>query len=181
MNIWKILSSRERVETLEFILEREIIGVEEVATSLRRSKGFVSQFLKLLEEEGILRRQRRKYVVLHKAPEVRAIKIMLNIVKLQKLLVKHRKEWMTSLGVYGSYSKGENLEDSDIDIWIRVEKHPGELEVARIEKDLSNELGKPVHILMLTPERITQLRENDPVFYCELANSFVLWGEGVEF
>ncbi len=55
MNIWKILSSRERVETLEYILEREVVGVEEVATSLKRSKGFVSQFLRLLEEEGILK------------------------------------------------------------------------------------------------------------------------------
>ncbi|AGK61324.1 putative nucleotidyltransferase [Archaeoglobus sulfaticallidus PM70-1] len=181
MNIWKILSSRERIETLEFILEREAVGVEEVATSLRRSKGFVSQFLRLLEEEGILRKQKRKYAVLHEAPEVRAIKIMLNITKLQTSLVKHREEWIVSLGVYGSFSKGENREDSDIDIWIRVDSHPGEKEVARIERELSNELGKRVHILILTPERIARLRENDPIFYCELANSFVMWGEGVGF
>ena len=181
MNIWKILSSRERLETLELILERDIISVEEVATSLRRSKGFVSQFLRLLEEEGILRKRKRKYAALQEAPEVRAIKIMLNITKLQTLLVKHRKEWMVSLGVYGSFSKGTNRQDSDIDIWIRVENHPGEKEVARIEKDLSNEIGKQVHILILTPERIARIRESDPVFYCELANSFVMWGEGVGF
>lgn len=59
MNVWKILSSRERVETLEYILEREVVGVEEVAASLKRSKGFVSQFLRLLEEEGILKKQKR--------------------------------------------------------------------------------------------------------------------------
>lgn len=181
MNIWKILSSKERVETLEYILEKEVVGVEEVATSLKRSKGFVSQFLRLLEEEGILKKQKRKYAVLHEAPEVRAIKIMLNMIKLQTSLAKHRKEWMVSLGVYGSYSEGTNREDSDVDIWIRVEKHPGEKEVARVEKDISNELGKQVHILILTPERIARLRENDPIFYCELVNSFLMWGEGVGF
>ncbi|WP_346297599.1 nucleotidyltransferase domain-containing protein [Geoglobus acetivorans] len=176
MNIWKILSSKERVETLEFILEREVVGVEEVATSLKRSKGFVSQFLRLLEMEGVLKRQKRKYVVLHEAPEVRAIKIMLNITKLQTSLVKHRREWMVSLGVYGSYSKGTNREDSDIDIWIRVEKHPGEKEIARVEKDLAKEIGKPVHLLILTPEKIARIKENDPIFYCELVNSLCYMG-----
>ncbi len=181
MNLWKILSSKERVETLEFILEKEMVGVEELSTSLKRSKGFVSQFLRLLEEEGTLKKQKRKYFVLHEAPEVRAIKIMLNIIKLQKSLVKHRKEWMVSVGVYGSFSKGTNREDSDIDVWIRVEKRPGEREVAVIERELSEELGKPVHILILTPERIERLKKDDPIFYCELASSFVMWGEGVGF
>lgn len=166
---------------MEYILEKEVVGVEEVATSLKRSKGFVSQFLRLLEEEGILKKQRRKYVVLHEALKVRAIKIMLNMIKLQTSLIKHRKEWMKSVGVYGSYSKGTNREDSDIDIWIRVEKHPGEKEIARVEKDLAKEIGKPVHLLILTPEKIARIKESDPVFYCELINSFVMWGEGVGF
>ncbi len=181
MNIWRILSSKERVETLEFILEKEVIGVEEVATSLKRSKGFVSQFLRLLEKEGILKKQRRKYFVLHEAPEVRAIKIMLNMIKLQKSLVKRRKEWMVSVGIYGSFSKGTNREDSDVDVWIRVEKRPEEREIAAIERELSEELEKPVHILILTPERIERIKKDDPVFYCELVNSFVIWGEGVGF
>lgn len=181
MNIWRIFSSKERAETLEYILEREVVGVEDVTSSLNRSKGFVSQFLRLLEEEGILRREKRKYVILHESPEVRAIKLMLNMIKLRSSLVKHRKEWMKSLGVYGSYSKGTNRENSDVDIWIRVEKYPEEKEVARVERELSDELGKHVHFLILTPERIERLREKDPVFYCELANSFVMWGDGIGF
>ncbi len=174
------MSSKERVETLTFILERETVGVEETATLLGRSKGFVSQFFSLLEEEGILKKTGRRYRVL-KSPKVRAIKILLNIARITEVLEKHRKDWMVSVGIYGSFAKGENTEDSDLDIWIAVDEYPEEREIARVEREFSEEIGKQTHLLILTKERIDRLRKEDPVFYCELINSFVIWGEGLEF
>jgi len=63
---------------------------------------------------------------------------------------------------------------------LKVSKHPGEKEIARIERELSDELGKRVHILVLTPERLERLKKDDFVFYCELKHSVVIWGEGIE-
>lgn len=181
MNLWIILSSRERVDTLSHILEKETVGVEETAKSLGRSKGFVSQFFSLLEEEEILKKSGRRYEVLHSLPIVKAIKTLLNVIKLYSVLIKHRRGWMESIGIYGSFARGENKEDSDVDVWIRVREHPGELEVASVEKSISIELGKQVHLLILTPEKIERLRKEDPVFYCELVNSIVIWGGGIGF
>ena len=87
---------------------------------------------------------------------------------------------MLSVGVYGSFARGENTEDSDLDIWIVVDSYPNEREVARVEKEISKETGKQTHLLILTREKIERLRKEDPVFYCELVNSFVIWGEGIE-
>lgn len=173
------MSSKERVETLTFILERENVGVEETAKLLGRSKGFVSQFFSLLEEEGILKKVGRKYRVLE-SPKVKALKILLNIARIADILEKNRKNWMLSVGVYGSFARGENTEDSDLDIWIVVDSYPNEREVARVEKEISKETGKQTHLLILTREKIERLRKEDPVFYCELVNSFVIWGEGIE-
>ncbi len=180
MNIWRLMSSKERVEALTLILERETAGVEETAKLLGRSKGFVSQFFSLLEEEGILRKAGRKYAIL-KSSKVRAIKILLNIARIAEVIEKHRKNWMVSVGVYGSFAKGENTEDSDLDIWIVVNRYPDEREIAKVEREISEETGKQAHLLILTRERIDRLRREDPVFYCELVNSFVIWGEGIEF
>jgi predicted nucleotidyltransferase len=181
MNIWRVMSSKKRVETLAFIIEREFVGVEETAKLLGRSKGFVSQFFNLLEEEGILKKERRKYKVLLDSPNVRAIKILLNIAKITEALEKHRKGWMTSVGIYGSFAKGENTKDSDLDVWIVVDEYPEEREIARVGREISDEIGKHAHLLILTKKRIERLRKEDPIFYCELLNSFVVWGERLGF
>jgi len=179
MNIWKLFATRERFDTLKCALEKEKVSVEELARELNLSKGFVSQFLRILEGEGLLRREGRKYVVKDTAI-TRTLKVFINTATIHEILMKHKKDWMESLGFYGSFASGKNKEDSDVDVWIKVSKHPGEKEIARIERELSDELGKRVHIIVLTPERLGRLKKDDFVFYCELKRSVVIWGEGIE-
>jgi predicted nucleotidyltransferase len=179
VNIWKLFATKKRFEMLEYILDKEKISVEESAKALNLSKGFTSQFLRVLEKEGLLRREGRKYIIDDSAV-TRTLKTFINTALLYEILVKYRKNWMESLGVYGSFALGENKEDSDVDIWVKVSKHPGEREVARVERELSNELGKRAHILLLTQERLNRLKKDDFIFYCELKNSIVIWGEGIE-
>lgn len=179
MNIWKLLSTRERFETIKYVLDKSEIGVEEVFTALGLSKGFISQFLKLLDEEGVLKRENRKYVV-NDTPIVRSMKIFINTASICPTLFENKKEWMKSVGLYGSFSRGTNNEDSDIDLWIKVAVHPGERMIATLERTLSDRLGRPVHILVLTPERLKRLKKEDTTFYNTLTHSLVLWGEGIE-
>ena len=162
------------------MLEREVVGVKETTRFLKRSKSFVSQYFRLLEDEGVLRREGRKFRV-EQSPEVRAMKILLNISRLKPIIERHREEWMVSVGIYGSFARGESREDSDLDIWVRVEEHPDEMEVARVEGEISRDVGRRANILVLTDERLERIRKEDPIFYCELRNSFVIWGEGFEF
>ena len=179
MNIWRVLSTKERFNTLARALEKEIISVEELAGELNLSKGFISQYLRILEEEGVLKRDGRMYAVKDTAV-TRALKVLINTLMLSEILIKHRKVWMEGLGFYGSFASGKNREDSDIDVWVRVTKHPGEKEIARFEREISEETGKIVHVLVLTPERLERLKKDDIIFYCELKNSVVVWGEGIE-
>ncbi len=64
---------------------------------------------------------------------------------------------------------------------MRVKEHPGEMEIARVEGKISRDAGRRANILVLTDERLERIRKEDPIFYCELRNSFVIWGEGFEF
>lgn len=169
----------ERYDTLKYVLEKEKVSVEGLARVLNLSKGFASKFLRILEEEGLLERDGRKYIVKNTAV-TRTLKTFINTATLYEILMKNKRDWMESLGVYGSFASGKNKEDSDIDIWVKVSKHPGEKEVAEVERELSDELRKRVHILVLTPERLERLKRDDFIFYCELKHSVVIWGEGIE-
>jgi len=84
-------------------------------------------------------------------------------------------------GIYGSCANGTNHEESDIDIWIKVDKHPGEAKVATVSNEIRKLLGRNVQILVLTPERIERLKKEDPIFYYSLVfGSIRLYGEGIE-
>jgi predicted nucleotidyltransferase len=84
-------------------------------------------------------------------------------------------------GVYGSWSNGSNHEDSDLDVWIKTRKHPGERKVAAVSNDIRRTLGRNVQMSVLTPERIGRLKKEDPIFYYSLVfGSMTLYGEAVE-
>jgi len=109
------------------------------------------------------------------------LKSFFNIKKLtDKNIIKKLKDAKAS-GVYGSWANGTNYEDSDLDIWIKVEKHPGEMKVARISSEIRRVLGRNVQILVLTPERIERLKKEDPIFYYSLVfGSIILFDDGIE-
>ncbi|MFA4640708.1 winged helix-turn-helix domain-containing protein [Pyrococcus kukulkanii] len=55
--MYKLISTKERVEILRYILERDTIRVEETAKKLGVSKGLVSKLLHMLEKEGIVKKE----------------------------------------------------------------------------------------------------------------------------
>ncbi len=101
-----------------------------------------------------------------------ATKRLLNVDLLRELV--RLPEWARGIGVYGSYAEGTNTAESDIDLWAFVDEYTPELEVcaARVEKDVSAGSGVEVHLLILTPEKLAELRETDTPFYAGLMR----WG-----
>lgn len=109
--------------------------------------------------------------------------IFFNIKKLVDKNVIRRLKKLEAIGcgIYGSCANGTNHEESDIDIWIKVDKHPGEAKVATVSNEIRKLLGRNVQILVLTPERIERLKKEDPIFYYSLVfGSIRLYGEGIE-
>lgn len=52
------------------------------------------------------------------------------------------------LGVFGSYIRGEQTEDSDLDILVQFDKKPGLLKYIELENYLSDLLGIKVDLVM---------------------------------
>ncbi len=178
MNIHKLLSTKERIKILKLILYKTYhLRVVDVAKELRLSKSLVSKFFDILVKENVLKKFDTKFIVIDK-PHTRAIKIFLNIACFNVSLLKKFK-FVRGAGLYGSLVKGNNTEESDIDLWILINMTTEE----NLAK-LTNELKKKyvnIKPLYLTKEKIETLKRDDAVFYHSLAfGSISVYGEEIE-
>ena len=72
--------------------------------------------------------------------------------EIKKVLQKHRDEFreqygLKEIGIFGSYVKGEQKENSDIDMLIELEKPIGFVRFMRLESALSQLLGVRVEMV----------------------------------
>ncbi len=58
-----------------------------------------------------------------------------------------KKEGATKVAIFGSYARGEEKENSDIDILVEFKNSKSLLELVRIERELSELLGIKVDLL----------------------------------
>jgi hypothetical protein len=80
---------------------------------------------------------------------------------------RHGEEYgLRSLGIFGSYARGEAGEDSDVDIVFDT-SIPNLFRVVRMKQDLEEFLGRPVDVLQLrglTNQRLKARVEREAVY-----------------
>lgn len=68
---------------------------------------------------------------------------------IRQYLPKLKQEYNISyLGIFGSYIRGEQKEDSDLDILVEFSKEPDLLEFIGLKQELSETLGVEVDLVM---------------------------------
>ncbi len=175
----ELVSNEKRSRVLEYLLEHptEEIKIRKIAAKLKLNPGFVSVFIKKLRKERIV----KKESVDKNSSMVKAWKILFNISKITKHLNKLlRIKSIDGIGIYGSWAIGTNNEESDIDLWIKVKKYPEAIEIARIRKVIRENVGVEPSIMIITKEKMEELKRKNPPIYFSLMHSFHLWGENVD-
>lgn len=177
MNLSKLLSTEKRERILNGVLFKESeISVVDFSRNLNISKGFVSKYFSLLAEQKIVKKIKNKYTVSDNL-NVRLLKILFNLKRLSKFNFK-RFPSVTGVGLYGSCSKGENTEDSDIDIWIKISTRDEE-KLAKLTA-LVKRTSEKISLLYLTDEKMAVLRKEDPHFYNSLVHgTIIIHGENI--
>lgn len=178
MDIPSLLSTKERVKILNNILyPLQLLSVNRTAQELGISKGLVSKFFHTLYKEKILKKTKNKFIVLDNLL-TRSLKILLNLNSFDAFLFK-KYPFLKSVGLYGSLARGENTRDSDIDLWLLIEKTKEEY-LAGLTKELKKKYPK-IKPLYLTEEKLKILKKEDVVFYYSLFfGSITLYGDGIE-
>lgn len=64
----------------------------------------------------------------------------------------HHKFGVSKIGVFGSYARGENEKDSDIDILVEFDRSVNLFEFARLKMFLSEQMGLKVDLV--TPDAL---------------------------
>lgn len=66
---------------------------------------------------------------------------------LKKIAVALGKEGACKAAVFGSYARGDERPDSDVDVLVEFAERKSLLELVRMERELSDLTGKKVHLL----------------------------------
>lgn len=77
-----------------------------------------------------------------------------------------REFQLRRIGLFGSFARGENNEQSDIDIVVEMEE-PDLFKISRLEEKLTNALGRKVDVLRLRKNMDALLRkrvENESLY-----------------
>jgi predicted nucleotidyltransferase len=176
----ELFKSDDRVRILRYVSERKSVTVQSTAEATGVSKPVVSRYLNALREQGLCDRTRRK-ISWVQSPRGSAVKRFLNIVLLDEHLPS--PEWAKGIGIYGSWARGTNTRESDLDLWILVDTYSRDLEfqVAGFQHELAHVLGYEVHTLILTREKVRDLSRKDAPFYEEFRRDYVvIRGEGID-
>lgn len=72
---------------------------------------------------------------------------ILSELKKKKPALKRRYR-VSSIGVFGSYFRGEQRKTSDVDVLVEFDEPPGLLSFVALEDELSAQIGKKVDLVM---------------------------------
>ncbi len=174
----ELFKTAERASVLRYVMFHSAFNVAEVCRATGVTKGLVSRYLRSLVKHGLLQKEGRIYSPCDGAYS-RAVKLLLNLERIDHSTLSLGSA--RGLGLYGSWARGTNHQDSDLDVWIMADSLPAESELARLQRDLSLQAGSEVNLLVLTPEKLERLKRYDPPFYNSLLfNSVTLKGESIE-
>ena len=178
MNIRALFSTDQRTRILRDVAyQTQTINVTKTARRLGLSKGLVSKYLKILQEEGVLQQRDGDYTVAD-TTATKAIRILLNLSALHDGFFTGRPI-IRAAGLYGSAAKGTNTEGSDTDLWILTENASQDT-LAKLTSDLRKTFGN-VTPLYLTPGKLNLLRKTETNFYHSLVfGSITLKGDDLE-
>ncbi|MEK6527763.1 MAG: nucleotidyltransferase domain-containing protein [Nitrospirota bacterium] len=170
-----LFSTEQRIRILQAVIFRtDDVSVNSTASQLRLSKGLVSKYFRILLKQKILKKGKVRLVV-SESPSVRAIKILLNIKNID-VRIFSKYPFVIAAGLYGSCARGENTEDSDVDLWIRL-KNIEETKAASLTSEINKKI-KNAKILILNDRKLDTIRKEDSMFYHSLAfGSIILYGD----
>ena len=173
------LFSKMNMGLLFFLLERPASKLyeREISRKTGVSIGAVNQALKIFVRESILSREKKGrlnlYEVNMKNPLVRELKVLFNILKV-KGLVDDIKEESKKVILFGSCSRGNNTEGSDMDIFVLAkDKKAVSASIRKFQEKTSEKL----QAVIVEPARLADFKKKNRYFYEQINIGIKLWDE----
>ena len=163
------LFTKRNLEILSLVIY-EKFHIRDIATRLKISPAKVHGAIQLFKKYGLIRivkeKNRNIVFVNENSLLLKRIKSLMNLYRL--LSSKHFKKLRKygKVGIYGSFIKGEDDKESDIDLWLLTDNK--NKEIIEINRSLEKEVGRRINLLLLNSKKLRYLREKDYEFYLRL-------------
>ena len=175
-NAKSILVTTNSQKVLEFFLDhpgRELTE-RETQNFVKVSKSGTNYALRELVKANFLSRDKRGkmsfYSLNYKNPVIKQLKVLKIIIYIQPI-VKKLAVFSSQIILFGSSARGEDISDSDIDLFVISNSRKQEIEKA-IEKI---KLKRKIQLIVETELAHTELKVKDPDFYEQIQRGIVLW------
>ncbi len=173
----KILFSTNCQKILFFLIQNldKVYFDREISKLADVSRAGTNFALRELAKGGLISREKRGRMYFYNAQSgnipIKYLKILQNIILLLPLVEKLKKISL-KIVLYGSAAKGENIEESDIDIFILSRDPDGVKEIIFEDK-----LRKKIHPSLYTPNDFIKSKKGSPAFHAEVERGILLWEE----
>lgn len=168
MNISNIFT-KSNLRILESI-DKEPDHIRDIADKLKISSAKVQQAVNIFRDYNLINEEKKKNRIEISLNRnnilVQKIKSLINEFKIENSNAFKSLQKEGKIGIYGSYNKGNDDMESDVDIFIITKKN--ELELRPLFRDLEKDIGKHINFMVLNARKIQQLKEKDPEFYSRL-------------
>ncbi|MFQ6083681.1 MAG: nucleotidyltransferase domain-containing protein [Candidatus Aminicenantia bacterium] len=172
----KILVATNSQKVLNFFLDypgKEFVE-REIREALGISKSGANYALReLIKTNFILMYKKGKihlYSLNYKNPVVKQLKVLKTIIYIQPIL-KKLERLSSKVILFGSSSRGEDIEDSDMDLFVVTNNKKEKIE-AQINK---LKLKRKVQLVVRSELGEIELKDNDPTFYEQVQKGIILW------
>jgi predicted nucleotidyltransferase len=181
MNDLSRVFTKNNMKILKTIRTTDNLYIREIAEKTRVSPATVHSAVKLFKKLGMVIERNvknRKVVSLNRnSVLLKKINALLNFYEISRLKEFRKLQRYGNVGVFGSFAMGEDLPESDIDLWIYSDKKLDAAELKGITRGLERRLGKEVKLLILSPKKLKGLRDRDPEFYFRLKLTSITFGD----
>ena len=170
----KILFTTSQQKALVFLAENagEEFQEKEIGRLSGVKKSAVNLALRKLAENKIINCKKIGRSSLYRADSennlIREIKILLNILKLERLINKLKNESIKII-LFGSFANGTNKKDSDIDLFVLANS------ANSIRKIINNsEFSEITQLIIKTPAEMIKINKNKPLLFQEIEKGKVM-------
>ncbi|UZE93869.1 MAG: nucleotidyltransferase domain-containing protein [Candidatus Pacearchaeota archaeon] len=164
----ELFKGKALLKLLSFFLERPSIQLNQkkLKQKVKLAKASATKWLKELEKKDFVRVEKvgvtKLYSLNKENPIIKQLKIINNLLSLAKIRDLSTK-FNVKAYLYGSAARGEDVEDSDLDILI-IGKIKREQIIRDINK-IASSINRPIKIQIFSQQEWSQIARKDSAFY----------------
>jgi len=159
--VFKILNFVFKNPTQEFYEKR-------VAENAKISVGACNKYMKKLSEIGFLTKEKRGRMNFYKLnrenPLVNQFKILFTLDSILVRDIKEKIKEEVEVFLYGSFARGEDVEESDFDILL-ISGREEQAKIITTLRNIGKKHGKNVRVVGFTRKEWIETKKKDPAFY----------------